>query len=148
MCDLCRPAVTRSHSKPRVPHHIRLGAFMESTGWLNVLEIVMAIGSLYTVVTYIADTYTTLERFKLSDFVMGIVFAVDWLFRLYISQSRLVYIFAWGSVVDVATFLPMLLLTMVNLDAFMLVMFRLLRVMRIFRCASCAAPQEVASHTQ
>lgn len=133
---LCRSAPGKTPKKPRVPYHIVVGAYIESKGWLNMLELVMSLASLYTVVTYIADTYNTVERFKLSDFVMGVIFAVDWAFRMYISPSRLIFFFSFNSIIDLATFLPMLLLTMLNLDAFMLVMFRLLRVMRIFRCAS------------
>lgn len=95
----------------------------------------MSILSLFTVMSYIVDTYEVAD-FRQSDFAIGIVFSIDWLFRLYISPSRLLFVFSWNSFVDVITFMPMLILTHFELRSLATVMFRLLRIMRIFRWAA------------
>jgi hypothetical protein len=92
-----------------VPLHARVDAFLEELGANKLLDIATSILSFVTVCTYIASTYGVIDT-NLFDLVVGCFFAAEWLFRAWKAPSRLAFVFSWWSLVDVVTFLPMIVL--------------------------------------
>jgi hypothetical protein len=68
-----------------------------------------------------------------ADFVMGIIFAAEWLFRLWLAPSRVAHCVSFNSTVDLVTFLPMLILTHFDVLSLATACFRMLRIARIFK---------------
>ena len=92
-----------------VPLRTRVDALLERAGFNKLLDIATSVLSFVTVCTYIASTYHVLHT-ELFDLVVGCFFAAEWLFRAWKATSRLAFVCSWWSLVDVVTFLPMIVL--------------------------------------
>ncbi len=96
-----------------VPLHVRVDNALERWGGNRLLDTATSLLSFITVCTYIASTYGVLDTTAF-DLVVGCCFAAEWLFRAWKSRSTMAFVCSWWSLVDVVTFLPMIVLTATN----------------------------------
>ncbi len=75
----------------------------------QVLDAITAALAFVTVITYIISTYGTVT-FEKFDLVTGCFFASEWLFRVWTAPSRIAFIFSWWSLIDIVSFVPMIVL--------------------------------------
>ncbi|KAF6255850.1 hypothetical protein COO60DRAFT_1532571 [Scenedesmus sp. NREL 46B-D3] len=125
-----------------VPLAKRVHNWVERTRAGMAIDIASASLSLLTVVTYMVEThYPNSSSIYLAlrnvDLACCAVFALEWLFWLWLGPRRLRYIFSMQSIVDLLTIGPTAASSLVNTGAPGLLtveaMVRVLRVLRVFR---------------
>jgi hypothetical protein len=96
-----------------MPLNRRVHWAMERNGMRQALDAITAFLSFCTVMTYIVSTYGIAD-FNSFDLATACIFAAEWVFRLWKAPSRLDFIFSWWSLLDLVTFVPMLVLAMLS----------------------------------
>lgn len=97
--------------------------------------------SVASVLLYVAQTYirsqAVLSGIKLVDFVLAVLFSIDWLFSLWIARNRKKYLISIQSFLDISTIIPVFVGTINEATNFLFLrvlrVFRLLRIFRAFR---------------
>jgi voltage-gated potassium channel len=89
---------------------------------------------LLSIASFIAETYPLSEpvrdQFQTLDTILLVVFAVEYLLRLWCAENKLQFIFSWLSIVDLLAILPFLL-GFVNVSFIRI--FRWFRILRLIR---------------
>lgn len=103
--------------------------------WVSwLIPIVIIYSTVCFAVETIPDLSLELRSFlEYSEWVVVILFTVEYVYRVYISTDRLKFIFSFQSLIDIAAILPFYLSTAIDLRSMRLL--RLLRLARILKLA-------------
>ncbi len=100
----------------------------------KIVDIAILFFIFIACVTYVFGTYEHSEDInsllESTDLIVGIVFTIEYILRIWVAEKRIRHIFKIYSIIDLIAILPMLL-TLSNLQ--FLRIFRLFRIFRILR---------------
>lgn len=126
-----------------LPFHKKFDILMNNSKAGMWWELITAVAALFASSCYVAETYSNrnykaIQFFKNEDAVVSIMFTIDYVITLLVTQKRLKFFFSPTGIIDLATFIPYwitlgILITSGGTASVNLGMLRFLRLLRILR---------------
>ena len=82
----------------------------------------------FSIETLPDNSKETKELLSIFEYICVIIFSIEYVFRIYVAENRLKYIFSFYGLIDLLSILPFYLTSTIDLRA-----FRIFRIFRIFR---------------
>jgi len=112
---------------------------LRDTGFVYMLDMVQAVLSLIACVLYVVtlEYEAALPRVPLwvtvLDWIITVIFTLDYLIRMFAAEDRLEFVLRWHSIVDLLSILPAITLVVRSVQFGFLRILRALRTVRILR---------------